>query len=192
LLTDIVEAREKDRAMGLPADGKLIELGYVVRDMAAAANFFGTAMGVGPFVLYEGIAMRDALYLGKPFGSKIDIALGGVGDGTVIELIVHHGVAPSPFHSPEPGQLFRFNHWSTFTGDFEAELVRQAAIGLAPVLTAAFGDDEPARIAYLGGGAIGDCYLELMERDPPEISRTYAEVLARAGEAGGAGRIVLP
>lgn len=178
--------------MGLPPDYKLVELGYVVRDMAAAANFFGVAMRAGPFLLYEGITMRDALYRGEPFDSMIDIALGAAGDGTVIELIVQHGDAPSPFHLPEPGQLFRFNHWSTFVGDLEAELERQTANGLTPVLTASFGEEEPARIAYLGGAATVDCYLELMERDPPEISRTYAEVLARAGESGGIGRIVLP
>ena len=161
------------------ANGKIVEIGYVVDDLDDAIQFFSTTMAAGPFTVFEHVKMQGARYRGTPTDVDIDIALGASG-GVVLELIRQRNAAPSPFHRSTSGVAFAPNHWSVFTHDFDGELQRYMDRGFEAVFYAEFveeGTAEVARVVYLDTMQQAGTYLELMESDPPILLDLYRGIV---------------
>jgi hypothetical protein len=146
----------------------IIEIGYVVLDLAQAADYFQATLGAGPFRIFENVDMTRAEFMGRPTEPQLDIAMARAGD-VVIELVKQKNAALSPFPAPRDGARFVLNHFSAFADDFDAQLRRHLQRGTGVVFTAQLPSataGATARIAYLDTRSELGAYLELMERTP--------------------------
>ncbi|MEW6991613.1 VOC family protein [Colwelliaceae bacterium 6441] len=171
------------KEMIMQAVGKIVELGYVVTDLDKACEFFKTAFGVKSFEVYQHMPMLNSKFNDVVVDIDVDVAIGASG-GMVFELIKQNNDAPSPFHAPDGQQLFVFNHWSIFTDHYDIELEKYLADGYQQSFYAEFDsedDSDVARVVYLKlpSAIAGDVtgYLELIERNPPSIFKSYQKII---------------
>lgn len=76
--------------------GPIMQLGYVVGDLAASAEVWAQRTGAGPFIHMPGIAFEGWTYRGEPQPVTLDIAFGQLGD-KMIELIQPAGPWPNVY-----------------------------------------------------------------------------------------------
>jgi hypothetical protein len=174
-----------NKAGGNIAVGAIVEMGYVVHDIEAAARKLNETTGAGPFFVYEDIQMHNVCYRGQEVSIPIDIAMGASGD-LVIELIrVRDGTA-SPFQVPDiASREMVFNHWSVFVSDFELEANRLIASGFTEILSAEIAggaEQSNARLAYFETPGLSGTYYEIMEASPSHLLQSYQRVID-AGKA---------
>ncbi len=106
--------------------------GYVVPDLdKAIANW--AAMGVGPFYRFAGLPIKTFSYGDSTEVPTMDVALGNFGEIQLELIQIRDGGVPSPyldFITANPsGGLHHISTWST---DYEADLVRWAKAGYTP------------------------------------------------------------
>ena len=72
--------------------GPVMQLGFVVPDIAAAAHHWAR-LGVGPFLMLEHIPFAEVVYQGQPVRVDMSAALAQWGE-VQVELIQQHDAAP--------------------------------------------------------------------------------------------------
>jgi hypothetical protein len=148
----------------LQPTGTIMQIAYVVQDIATGAARWTAATGAGPFFVLPHLEVLNLRYRGRPVNTDCSIALGFSG-GVCVELIQQHDEAPSVFRELLARSGPGFHHWGFMTGDFDAELARHEAAGreIAFSGTVAVG----ARFAYVDTvDALGGM-MELIEVTPP-------------------------
>ena len=76
--------------------GPIMQLGYVVGDLAASADSWARRTGAGPFIHMPGMTFGGWTYRGEPQALTLDIAFAQLGD-KMIELIQPSGAWPNVY-----------------------------------------------------------------------------------------------
>lgn len=138
--------------------GPFDQLGYVTADIDRAVALWTAKLGVGPWTVFRNVRLTGT-YRGAPAEVGIDVALAY--RGTVqIELIEPADDAPSPYRDAAGALRLGAHHVAWVVADLEAEIVRCARQGLAPIFRAgnaasqvAYFEPEPGVILELIEGA---------------------------------------
>lgn len=136
-----------------PPIGRVVQLGYVVRDLDAAAARYSPAWGVGEWAVHTLAppALRDRAYRGRPgeFSMRVALAADAAGLGYELiqplagpsiytEFLDRHGEGLHHLaHEPGPG--------------FDEAVARLTARGAAVAMS---GRWHAVRFAYLDGGPL--------------------------------------
>lgn len=154
--------------------GPIMQLGYVVGDLAASVGEWVRRTGAGPFIHMPNMAFAGWTYHGEPQALTLDIAFGQLGD-KMIELIQPHGPWPSVYGDAplKPGEC-RAHHHAFLVTDLD-----RAAAALnagAPVSTGKLNDEVELRY-YDCRSSVG-LHIELIT--DCEATRAFFEISERA------------
>jgi hypothetical protein len=137
-------------AFGQPL-GAVMQVAYTVRDLDAALTHWVQDLRVGPFFVFDDLAIEDERYYGGPSDVELSVALAYSGS-MCIELIEQRNDAPSVFRDAIRARGYGFHHWAFSTNEIDADVLRYEALR--------------ARTAFSGRVAIGGrfAYLDTTER----------------------------
>ena len=169
------------------AASRIVQNGYVVRDLEQACARLHAMFGIGPFVGGVEMLLDDNRYRGAP---AEPIRLRGVfvqsGDLN-IELVEILSTGPSAFHEMFGKGEEGLHHVAMFSDDYDAEKTRWIAAGhdLVSEFTTGFG----AKICYIDArGTLGH-FIELYP-EHPIIRAMYAQTVEEARDWDGRQLIV--
>jgi catechol 2,3-dioxygenase-like lactoylglutathione lyase family enzyme len=156
--------------------GPFHHLGYVVDDLEAAAEHFAEAVGAGPFLLIEHVALEVATFDGEPARYDHSTAFGQWGP-VIVEISRVHEAVPDGLGaflgSSRPPAI---GHVAWLADDLEAESHRLAAAGLPLRHT---GRSGPVQAHWHDGATVVGHPVEVLRRCP-EILGFYAAIGAEA------------
>jgi hypothetical protein len=112
--------------------GPVIQNGYVVDDLEAAARHWAEKLGVGPFYVFDSVAFDTVRYRGKPSPIEMSMAIGYWGE-LQIELIRPLNDAPSIYRDFAERGLTGLQHVGVLTDDLSRDLAALARRGVHPV-----------------------------------------------------------
>lgn len=112
--------------------GPVMQNGYVVEDLEAAARHWAEKLGVGPFFLFPGVEFETVRFRGEDSPIEMSMAIGYWGD-LQIELIRPLNDAPSIYRDFRERGLKGLQHVGVLTRDLGADLAALAARGVHPV-----------------------------------------------------------
>lgn len=141
--------------------GPVRQMGYVVRDLEAAMNYWTGTMGVGPFFHLEHAQFIDFRYKGAPSDLWVSAALGQCGD-VQIELIQQRNDAPSMYRDFLAAGREGLQHIAFWhpPGAYEAKLEEALARGYTVAMSAAT-IDETGKLVYFAEEAHPGTAIEL-------------------------------
>ncbi len=143
--------------------GAIVQIAYVVEDIATVAAAYTRALGVGPFHLLEHVEIADTRYKGEPTDIDLSLAIGYSG-GVHIELIERHDAKPSVFdHLDSNG----FHHFAVMTEHFDASVASYERLGYEVVFSGMVA--VGGRFAYMDTSQSLHAMVELIELTPPVI-----------------------
>lgn len=151
----------KTLSFGQPVGG-LIQLGFVVEDLAAAMAEFTERMSAGPWFVIRNFAGVNPVYRGSPALALCDIALGFSGH-MQIELIQQMDEHPSVYREKPPETRFGFHHFGIAARDFDAAADSYRKAGHQEAFTAAV--PSGGRVVYFDPGGAMPGMIELIEAD---------------------------
>ena len=168
--------------------GPVMQLGYVVPDLARAAHHWAR-LGVGPFLVLEHVALEECRYRGTPVRFDMSAALAQWGE-LQVELIEQHDDIPTVYTEFAGRDAGGLHHLGVMTDSVAADVARLAARRIEPVQSGSAANG--VRFAYLGTdrmtGAHAGGMIELIERCPA-IEALFGRV--REAAAGWDGDEVL-
>ena len=170
-----------DRAVPPTGPSSFFQVGFVVRDLAAAVAFYTQRLGAQPFVIIEDAQLSDQELRGTPFAPRQSLAFGYMGH-LQVELIqpLEGGDASLYTEFLDERPQGGLHHTAVHVADIEHGL-RDIGAGAADVLQSGrFG--EATRIAYVDVAAPTGALLELIQLDEGGLDMFEA---TRAGGAGG-------
>jgi len=110
--------------------GQPTQLGYVVRDLDTAINHWTTALGVGPWYVFDPLELSGFEYRGQSSDPDIQVALANSGS-LQIELIHQRNNAPSMYVDFLAAGHEGLQHISWWPDDYDATYQRIAGSGLS-------------------------------------------------------------
>ena len=116
-----------------------MQLAWLPADFDAALAHWTQTMGVGPFFLFENIALADARYRGEPTDVVFSIAIAYWGD-MQIELVRAEDDAPSIYNGSY-AVTDRMHHMCVLTDDLAVARHHCAAVGAVIQMEGRVGDD---------------------------------------------------
>lgn len=146
----------------MQADGAILELCHVTRDLDAALAHWTRDLGAGPFFVFEVPVLPGQLYYGAPTEVSMRVGFGFSG-GVLIELLEQTNDGASPFRDflEQRGEGL---HHVMPRGDFDAGLARLSAAGHRVAYSGAMPSGE--RFCLFDTRAANGAYVELMELSP--------------------------
>lgn len=171
----------RELAFGQPDDG-IIQLGYVVPDLAEAMSRWTRQLRAGPWFTLERIAGENPVYRGAPTTALCDIALGFAGH-MQIELIQPCDREPSVYREMLDRTGYGFHHFGVAAVDIDREAARLAAEGYDLAFTAAV--PSGGRVAYFDTRGALPGMIELLEADPP-LETLFGAMYSAATQWDGA------
>lgn len=148
--------------------GGIIQMAYIVPDIAAAMQHWIDDLGVGPWFHLDRIIGIDPMYRGQPAtGGSASIAMAYAGH-MQIELIQPLDEGPSTFHETMTLRGYGFHHFGVATHDIDADIARHQARGRQLAFKA--GVPTGGSVAYLDTEAELGGMLELIEMKGPTES----------------------
>ena len=142
----------------LAALGEISQLAYVPTDFDKSVEYWTKTMGVGPFFLFENIALENMRYRGQSTDARFTVAIGYWGD-VQIELIRAENDAPAHYNG-EYGIKDRLHHVLLLTDDFSAAEQAFEDIGAETIVSGVFGG---SRVAYVDPGDGPGGIVEVLE-----------------------------
>jgi methylmalonyl-CoA/ethylmalonyl-CoA epimerase len=115
-------------------------LGYVVADLAAAAQSWNDIAGIGPFVALAHLRYDEITVDGGPVSFDHTAAFAAYGTMFVELQLIHGAEPPSVREHFEVAGPVGLSHVSYVVADAQAESARLAGLGLPPRLRARSGD----------------------------------------------------
>jgi hypothetical protein len=164
----------------------IVQLAWVVPDLAAAAAAWHATHGVGPFLLNRKLQLDDPHYRGRPAATSFSTAVAQHGE-VQIELVEQHDDSPSAYRETVPAGTTGFHHVAVIAPDFDSELARYRAQGHAVAAHGRFGD---MRYCYVDTVASLGHIVEIVE-DKPGIRAFFAAVRKAAERWDGDPRTLL-
>jgi hypothetical protein len=146
--------------------GPVMQLGYVVPDIGAAAAHWAR-LGVGPFFLLENVRYAECRFRDRPVEFGMSVAVGQWG-AVQVELIQQTDAVPTIYTEFAARHGSGLQHVGVMTDDVPAHLARLEALGMRPVQAGSTANG--IRFAYvdtdaLPGGHPGGM-VELIEHGP--------------------------
>lgn len=138
------------------------QVGYVVRDLAAAIDLWSANLQAGPFFVVD-VAMPGLRYRGQPTQARWTTGLGFSGS-LLIELICPADQEPSVYREFTEAGRHGPHHVLLDVENYDAKLTELQGAGLS----IAFEQGEPGgeRFVYLDAlGTLG-CFIELYDMHP--------------------------
>lgn len=146
-----------------PHFGPIVQNGFVVHDLEAAAAHWSNKLGIGPFYAIEHIAFGPAYFRGGPLNIDMSVALAQWGE-IQIELIVQHDSSASIYTEFSSRHGEGLQHVGVMTDSVERQLERLKPLGIEPVQ---WGETAAGmRFAYLNTDAHPGAMIELIETGP--------------------------
>ncbi|MDB5480808.1 MAG: hypothetical protein JWO83_1861 [Caulobacteraceae bacterium] len=148
----------------LAALGPIMQLAFVPTDFEAAIDYWTRVMGVGPFLLWEHIAVDELTYRGDVVTVDFSVALAQWGD-IQIELIRQDDAQPSIYRDWNSDAL---HHIQLAVDDYDEALAACERAGF-PVAMAGRGllGSKDLRFAYCDLGRFGPAgFIEFAYRPP--------------------------
>ena len=146
--------------------GPVMQLGYVVPDLACAARHWAR-LGIGPFLVLEHVALEECRYRGAPVRFDMSAALAQWGE-LQIELIEQHDEVPTTYTEFAGRAAGGLHHLGVLTDSVAGDVARLAPHGISPVQSGSAANG--VRFAYLDTdrlpGAHAGGMIELIERCP--------------------------
>jgi methylmalonyl-CoA/ethylmalonyl-CoA epimerase len=140
--------------------GPIVQNGFVVRDLEAAAKHWSERLGVGPFYVIEHVAFGPSYFRGAPLNLDMSVAVAQWGE-IQIELIVQHDSSASIYTEFAAQHREGLQHVGVVTESVEEHVERLRPLGIEPVqwgVTAA-----GMRFAYVSTDAHPGGMIELIE-----------------------------
>ena len=143
----------------MQAEGTIIELCHVTRDLDSALLHWTRDLGAGPFFVFEVPVLPGQLYYGNPTAVSMRVGFGFSG-GVLIELLEQTNDGASPFRDflQERGEGL---HHVMPRCDFDAGHVRLSAAGHEVAYEGRMPSGE--RFCLFDTRATNGAYVELME-----------------------------
>jgi hypothetical protein len=150
--------------MTVPATlGPIVQNGYVVRDLEAAAHHWANKVGIGPFYMLEHVAYGPSYFRGRPLALDMSVAIAQWGD-MQIELIQQHDDAPSIYTEFSARHGEGLQHVGVLSDHLDDQLRVLAAKGVEPVQWGATANGM--RFVYVGTDAHPGGMVEIIENGP--------------------------
>jgi Glyoxalase/Bleomycin resistance protein/Dioxygenase superfamily len=149
----------------MQAEGTIIELCHVTRDLDAALLHWTRDLGAGPFFVFDVPVLPGQLYYGAPTQVSMRVGFGFSG-GVLIELLEQTNGGASPFLDflNERGEGL---HHIMPRGDFDAGHARLSAAGHKVAYSGTMPSGE--RFCLFETRASNGSYIELMELSPAMV-----------------------
>jgi len=154
--------------------GQIAQMAFVPSDFDAAIAYWTKIMGVGPFYLFEDIALEDMRYRGQPTDARFTVAIAYWGD-IQIELVKAENDAPAHYNG-DYGVRDRLHHVLQFVDDFDAAMRAVAAAGGEIIVSGSFGGGQ---VAYVDPGAGPGGLVEIFQ--PGEGAGALFDMIKQAG-----------
>jgi len=166
-----------------PYLGRQVQLGFVVKDMAAALRFWSEQMQVGPFIVIEqSLGNRRFIHRGRPSDVKMTVALSYVGE-TQVELIAQDNDAPSPYTEFLAAGREGLQHVAFAPDDYTLACSRLERSGFEEVCAIEL-PDGTKNVSYYSGPAHLGAMVELVPMTP-ERRQYYGAIRALAASWDG-------
>ncbi len=138
--------------------GPIVQLAYVPSDWDATINYWTKTMGVGPFFLFENIALDDMRYRGQPSDARFTVAIAYWGD-MQIELVRAENDGPAHYNG-EYGVKDQLHHVLIFVDDWAATLRAVEEAGAEVIVSGGFGGGN---VVYVDPGSGPGGLIEIMK-----------------------------
>ena len=146
----------------MQAEGSIIELCHVTRDLDAALVHWTGGLGAGPFFVFEVPVLPGQLYYGEPTEVSMRVGFGFSG-GVLIELLQQTNGGASPFRDFLVERGEGLHHVMPRT-DFDLGHARLSAAGHRVAYSGTMPSGE--RFCLFDTRAANGAYVELMELSP--------------------------
>lgn len=139
---------------------ELTQVGFVVKDIEQVANYYSTALGIGPFRVFD-LDIPDATLHGKPISLKLRVAFARKGpiQMELIEVPEGESIYREFFEKKGEG----LHHLGFHVTDIDTEVAKLARSGIGVLQGGKFSDGG---FAYLDTERFGGVIFELIQRPP--------------------------
>jgi catechol 2,3-dioxygenase-like lactoylglutathione lyase family enzyme len=161
--------------MILPGNS-IVQVAWVVNDLASAIERFRKTLNTGPFTVFEHIQLNDFLYRGKPLSADFSMAAVQAGD-VQLELIEQHDDTASVYRDLYPRGQEGFHHVAVLVPDVAAEVARYTAQGFEIGCQGRFGDSG---FAYVDTSPVLGHMVEVLPDNA--AMRAFFDTVRKASE----------
>ncbi|MGB6006745.1 VOC family protein [Castellaniella sp.] len=140
--------------------GEIRQLGYVVKDIEAAMDYWSRTLGVGPWYYNPKVPIQNYQYRGQSYEPHNSVALANSGD-VQVELIQTRNDVPSMYRDFRQAGHEGLQHVAYWTRQYDADLERLLAQGFKPVMGGEVG--ENGRFIYFDTEYHPGTVIELSE-----------------------------
>ncbi|MGB6154334.1 MAG: VOC family protein [Castellaniella sp.] len=120
--------------------GEIRQLGYVVKDIEAAMDYWSRTLGVGPWYYNPKVPIRNYQYRGQSYEPHNSVALANSGD-VQVELIQTRNKVPSMYRDFQQAGNEGLQHVAYWTRQYDADLARLLGQGFKPVMGGEVGEN---------------------------------------------------
>ncbi|WP_323000268.1 VOC family protein [Castellaniella sp.] len=145
--------------------GEIRQLGYVVKDIEAAMDYWSSTLGVGPWYYNPKVPIQNYRYRGQAYEPHNSVALANSGD-VQVELIQTRNDVPSMYRDFQQAGREGLQHVAYWTRTYDADLERLLAQGFKPVMGGEVG--ENGRFIYFDTEYHPGTVIELSEVQGPK------------------------
>jgi methylmalonyl-CoA/ethylmalonyl-CoA epimerase len=138
--------------------GPITQLAYVPSDWDGTLEYWTKTMGVGPFFLFENIALDDMRYRGAPTDARFTLAIAYWGD-IQIELVRGESDAPAHYNG-EYGIKDQLHHVLICVDDWDTAMAAVAEAGAEVIVSGSFGGGN---VVYVDPGAGPGGLVEILK-----------------------------
>jgi Glyoxalase/Bleomycin resistance protein/Dioxygenase superfamily len=143
-------------------DNNIIQLAYVVTDLATAMEEWRTLLRIGPWFVLRQFAGMDPRYRGQPALARCDVAFGFAGH-MQYELIHQTDDHPSIYRREDGSLKLGFHHYGMASSNFMSDVMRLEARGFEKQFTAVV--PSGGRVAAYDTKGVLPGMIELIESD---------------------------
>ena len=140
--------------------GGIIQMAYVVADIASAMGQWTADLRVGPWFLLDHFTGVDPVYRGQPCQAGVALAMGYAGH-LQIELIQPTDDHPSVYKEHIDARGYGFHHYGLASPHYAADVARYVARGYELAFEA--GVPTGGKVGYLDTHGALPGYLEVIE-----------------------------
>jgi hypothetical protein len=138
--------------------GPIVQLAFVPSDWEGTLAYWTQTMGVGPFFLFENIALDDMRYRGQPSDARFTVAIAYWGD-VQIELVRAENDGPAHYNGPY-GVKDQLHHTLILVDDWGTALSAMAEADVEVIVSGTFGGGN---VVYVDPGSGPGGLVEMME-----------------------------
>ena len=145
--------------------GEIRQLGYVVKDIEAAMEYWSKTLGVGPWFYNPKVPIKNYSYRGEAHEPHNSVALANSGF-VQVELIQTRNDVPSMYRDFQQAGNTGLQHVAYWTSNYDADLERLLKQGFKPVMSGEVG--EKGRFIYFDTEYHPGTVIELSEVAGPK------------------------